>query len=189
MKTHLARQCSRIERIQRRIPCTASGMVYRPRLRLQRKMSTRVAGTRQANRPVTSGITEKKNTTARKNTKIAIARYTHCTVLSELTESPVCLKNTYDPSTTERYQGDLRTSHVRVCRSLQTPEPTPNDKRRSTKSTETALERRGPHQERTDTLEHQSEDEDGTVAVVAQDPVAVAQRRERVGTEVGRLET
>ncbi|CAK5267971.1 unnamed protein product [Mycena citricolor] len=111
-QTHLVRQCSRTTQIQRRTTCTASGMVYRPRLRprefsqlvrpcpclprvKRRKKSQFVSENRaKANPPVTSGITEKKNTTARQNTKIAMARYTHCTVLSELTESPVCLKNT-----------------------------------------------------------------------------------------------
>ena len=77
------------------------------------------------------------------------------------------------------------TRHIRIRRGLQAPEAAPDDERRAAEAAEALLERRGPHHEGADAVEDEAHDEGRAVAVVPEHPVAVAERGEGVGAEVG----
>jgi hypothetical protein len=78
--------------------------------------------------------------------------------------------------------------NVRIRRSLQTPQSIANNKNRRAETPETPVQNTRPGDQRSDSVQAKAPDESGFVAVVAQDPVGVAEGGERVGAEVGGLE-
>ena len=79
--------------------------------------------------------------------------------------------------------------NIRIRRSLQTAQPITDDENRRAEAPERSIQDAGPGDERSDAVQAQAPDESRFVAVVAQDPVGVAEGGERVGAEVGGLET
>jgi hypothetical protein len=77
--------------------------------------------------------------------------------------------------------------NIRISRRLQTPQSIPNNENRRTETPKTPIQNARPGYERSDAVETQAPDESCFVAVVAQDPVGVAERGEGVGAEVGGL--
>jgi hypothetical protein len=79
--------------------------------------------------------------------------------------------------------------NVRIRRSLQTPQSIANNKNRRAETPETPIQNTRPGDQRSDAVQAEAPDESCFVAVVAQDPVCVAEGGEGVGAEVGGLET
>lgn len=77
--------------------------------------------------------------------------------------------------------------NIRIRRRLQTPQAIANNKNRRTKAPKTLVQNTRPGDEGSDAVQAEAPDESRFVAVVAQDPVGVAEGGERVGAEVGGL--
>lgn len=78
---------------------------------------------------------------------------------------------------------------IRVRRSLQTAQPIANNENRGAEASERAVQDARPRYERSDAVQAEAPDESRFVAVVAQDPIGVAEGGERVCAEVSGLET
>ena len=78
---------------------------------------------------------------------------------------------------------------IRVRRSLQTAQAIANNENGGAEASERAIQDTRPRHERSDAVQAETPDESRFVAVVAQDPVGVAEGGERVCAEVGGLET
>ena len=77
--------------------------------------------------------------------------------------------------------------NIGIRRRLQTPQPIANNKNRRAKAPKRPIQNTRPGHEGSDAVQAEAPDESRFVAVVAQDPVGVAERGERVGAEVGGL--
>lgn len=78
--------------------------------------------------------------------------------------------------------------NIRIRRRLQTPQPIPNNKNRRTEPPKRPVQNTRPGHQRSNAVQAEAPDESRFVAVVAQDPVGVAEGGEGVGAEVGGLE-
>lgn len=78
---------------------------------------------------------------------------------------------------------------IRVRRSLQTSQAVTNDEDSRAETSERSVQDARPCYQRSDSVEAEAPDESGFVAIVAEDPVRMAKGGERVGAEVGGLQT
>jgi hypothetical protein len=78
--------------------------------------------------------------------------------------------------------------NIRIRRRLQTPQPISNNENRRAKAPKRPIQDARPGHQRSDAVQTETPDEGRFVAVVAQDPVGVAEGGEGVGAEVGGLQ-
>lgn len=78
--------------------------------------------------------------------------------------------------------------NVWVRSSLKTPQPVTDDEYGSAETSEAAMQNAWPSNQGANAIEAKTPDEDDLEAVVAEQPVGVAEGGERVGAEVGGLQ-